>query len=68
LAEPGPWLNTGGKWNTYQIRAEGSRLVVTLNGVQTVDTRDDQFRSGPLALQYGAGRVGFRNVRIREID
>jgi hypothetical protein len=41
---------------------------VNLNGTQTVDTTDDQFTSGPIALQYGAGIVRFRNVRIRSLD
>jgi hypothetical protein len=42
--------------------------VVVLNGTQTVDTTDEQFASGPFALQYGAGTVRFRNVRIRSIN
>ena len=27
--------------------------------------RDSQFTDGPIALQYGAGVVKFRNVRIQ---
>jgi hypothetical protein len=38
---------------------------VKLNGQTTVDTNDDKLAAGPFALQYGAGRVMFRNVRIR---
>ena len=68
LAAPSTVINTGGQWNSYEITARGSRLVVVLNGTQTVDTTDDQFASGPFALQYGAGTVGFRNVRIRPLD
>jgi hypothetical protein len=65
VAEPLVMLDTGEKWNRYEISAHGSRLVVKLNGQTTVDTNDDRFAAGPLALQYGAGRVMFRNVRIR---
>ncbi len=68
LAAPSAVINSGGQWNTYQIIAQGSRLGVILNGTQTVDTTDDQFGSGPVALQYGAGTVRFRNVRIRSLD
>jgi len=68
IAAPSRVINTGGQWNSYRIRAQGSRLVVVLNGQQTVDTRDEQFTRGPIALQYGAGTVGFRNVRIRTLD
>jgi len=68
LAAPSSVINTGGQWNTYEITARGSRLVVVLNGTQTVDTTDDQFGSGPFALQYGAGTVRFRNVQIRSLE
>jgi hypothetical protein len=68
ISAPSAVISTGGKWNSYTIRAQGTRLVVLLNGTQTVDVRDDQFARGPIALQHGAGTVGFRNVRIRTLD
>ena len=57
----------GGKWNTYEIRAEGPRMIVTLNGVRTVDVQDTKHARGPIGLQYGAGVVKFRNVQIRPL-
>ncbi len=68
LAAPSAVINAGGRWNTYHITARGSRLAVILNGTQVVYTSDDQFASGPFALQYGAGTVRFRNVKIRLLD
>jgi hypothetical protein len=65
VAEPKVMLDTGGQWNRYEIAAHGRHLVVKLNGQTTVDTNDDKLAAGPFALQYGAGRVMFRNVRIR---
>ena len=67
IASPSAQIDAGGRWNTYVIRAEGTRLVVTLNGTTVVDTTNNLFASGPIALQYGAGTVRFRNVRIREL-
>ena len=67
LAAPSTVINAGGQWNSYDIRAQGSRLIVTLNGTQVVDVTDDQFALGPVALQYGAGTVRFRNVQIRSL-
>ena len=67
IASPSGVVNTGGQWNSYQITARGSRLQVTLNGQEMVDVEDSQFASGPIALQYGAGVVKFRNVRVREL-
>ena len=65
VAGPEVMLETGDKWNHYEISAHGRHLVVKLNGQTTVDTNDDRLAAGPFALQYGAGRVMFRNVRIR---
>jgi hypothetical protein len=65
IAAPKVMLETGDKWNRYEISARGRQLVVKLNGQTTVDTNDDKLAAGPFALQYGAGRVMFRNVRIR---
>ena len=68
VAAPTSVINAGGQWNDYIIRAQGSRLVVTLNGTQTVDITHDEFVRGPIALQYGAGTVRFRNVQIQVLD
>lgn len=65
VAEPAAEVHTAGRWNAYEITAEGPRLTVTLNGVETIDIEDARFASGAVALQRGAGRVLFRNVRIR---
>ena len=65
VAEPLVMLSTGDRWNRYEISAHGTHLVVRLNGQTTIDTNDDRLAAGPIALQYGAGRVMFRNVRIR---
>lgn len=60
---------TVGKWNTYEITAEGNHLVVRLNGEVTVDVRDDKYARGPIALQQfnGKGEVRFRGVRLKPL-
>ncbi|MFF1422117.1 ThuA domain-containing protein [Streptomyces sp. NPDC058280] len=66
-------LNPPGAWNTYEIRVEGERLQVFLNGVKINDfTNTDPVRSlkqGYIGIQnHGAGDdVSFRNVRIKEL-
>jgi hypothetical protein len=67
IAKPAAMINAGGKWNTMDITAQGTHLMVTLNGTRTVDVQDDKFARGPIALQYSAGVVKFRNVRIRTL-
>lgn len=66
-AAPAVVIDTAGRWNSYDITMQGDRLVVLLNGEQTVDLRDSSFGSGPISLQYGAGVVKFRNVRIQPL-
>ena len=60
-------IKAGGKWNTYEIRAQGSHLTVTLNGVKTAEANDTKHARGPFALQYGAGVVKFRKVEVRPL-
>jgi Domain of Unknown Function (DUF1080) len=60
-------IKAGGKWNTYEIRAQGSHLTVTLNGMKTADVQDAKHARGPFALQYGAGVVKFRSVQVRPL-
>jgi len=67
VAKPLAQINTGGTWNTIDITARGTRLIVVMNGTKTVEVDDRKFARGPLALQYSAGTVKFKNVRIRTL-
>ncbi|WP_369031238.1 ThuA domain-containing protein [Streptomyces adonidis] len=66
-------LNPPGEWNTYEIRVEGERLRVWLNGVRINDfTNTDPARSlrdGHIGIQnHGADdQVSFRDIRIKEL-
>lgn len=67
-AAPSEIIDTAGKWNTYEVTAEGDHIVIVLNGVTTVDVRDTTHtNSGPVSLQHLAGEVRFRNVEIEEL-
>jgi hypothetical protein len=67
-AKPMSMINAGGHWNTYEISARGPKLTVILNDTKTVDVEDKKYARGPIALQYGAGTVRFRNVQIRPVS
>lgn len=69
LAKVVPMPKAGGHWNTYEITAQGTHLVVVLNGVKTVDVQDGKHAQGPFALQYAApgGAIKWRKVQIREL-
>lgn len=67
VAKPMVNINAGGRWNTFDITARGSKLTVIMNGQKTVEVDHQAHTRGPIALQYGAGTVRFRNVRIRTL-
>lgn len=62
-----------GEWNDYEIRADGRRIRLTLNGQQTVDyTEPDTTlpQAGLIGLQiHGGGKalIRYRNIRIEEL-
>lgn len=66
-------LNPPGEWNTYEIRVEGERLRIWLNGVKINDfTNTDPARSlrdGHVGIQnHGADdQVSFRDIRIKDL-
>lgn len=67
FAPPATVIDTENQWNTYEITANGSHITVKLNGELTVDVDDETLASGPIALQYVAGSIKFRNVQIRKL-
>ena len=60
-------------WNHYLIRCFGDRITITLNGVTSVDYREDDpsvAREGLIALQVHAGdpmEVQFKDVMIQRV-
>jgi hypothetical protein len=67
FAEVSPMPKAGGKWNTFEITANGRQLTVVLNGQKTVDMRNGLFVEGPFTLQYGTGVIKFRKVAIKPL-
>ena len=62
-----PMPKAGGKWNAYDITVQGDHIVAVLNGVKTVDVHDKKLNDGRIGLQYAAGVVKFRNVRVKRL-
>ena len=74
VAAVSPMPRAGGKWNTFDITAWGSQLVVFFNGVQTVNIQDGKHAQGPFSLQYGGGAnnapggaIKWRKVQVRAL-
>ena len=62
-----------GDWNVYEIRCEGPRVVLKINGTQTIDyTEEDKTleQEGLIGLQIHGGaksEVSVRNITIEEL-
>lgn len=60
-------------WNDYEIRAEGGRIQILLNGKQTVDYKEEDLnipQSGLIALQIhgdGKAEVHFKDIILKEL-
>jgi hypothetical protein len=67
VSSPSEVVDAGGRWNEIIIRADGPRLTVTLNGIETVDAEDSTHSAGVIGLQFSTGLVKFRSVRIRPL-
>jgi hypothetical protein len=55
------------QWNTYDIVAEGSSIVVTLNGTVTARLDDNSHPNGAVALQNNGGLIRFRNIELQPL-
>jgi hypothetical protein len=64
---PVPMPKAGGRWNTYEITADGPRLTLKLNGDTTVNIENSKLAEGFLALQWGGGTVKFRKLEIKRL-
>ena len=67
-------MKAGGKWNTFEITAQGRKMTVLLNGVKTAEIDNAQFLSGPVALQFAnlpnnvpGGAIRFRKLEVRPL-
>lgn len=67
VAEPLVQIDAVGQWNSFEIEAVGDRLTVHMSGVLTAEASDGRLASGRIALQYAAGQVAFRNVRLERL-
>ena len=57
----------GGKWNTFEITAQGPRIVVVMNGTKTAETDKSHALRGYIGLQWAQGVVKFRKVEIKPL-
>lgn len=67
VAQVKPIYKAGGKWNTFEIYANGPEIAVKMNGEVTVSTRNDKSPEGRIGLQFNQGPIKFRKLLVKEI-
>ena len=77
---PAAHVNSVGQWNSYEIRAEGEHLTVTLNDVVTAEIESSDYvcdqpcahrSEGFISLQYSddsGGVLKFRNIQLLPLN
>ena len=64
-------VKSAGKWSRFDVLAEGTHLVVKVNGETLTDANDGKLTDGALGFQgggpTGSGVVKFRNIKIRPL-
>ena len=56
-----------GKWNTYEITAQGPHRSSCSTVKRPLTCRTASICAGHVALQYGSGVVKFRKVQIKPL-
>ncbi len=65
-AMPSDPVKDAGEWNTYDIRAEGPRITLVVNDVETSHFDCDRLK-GYIGLEAEYTRIEFRNLKLKEL-
>lgn len=60
-------VKPAGEWNIFEIRAEGPRIVLSVNGAVTSEFNGCEVPRGYVALEAEGYRIEFRNVWLRQL-
>jgi hypothetical protein len=54
-----------GEWNTYEIRCQGPKITLSVNGEASAEFAAPEVPKGYLGLEAEGFRIEFRNVRYK---
>lgn len=61
-------VKPAGEWNHYQIRVQGARVVLSVNGEVVSEADNIGLRRGYIGLEAEHYEVTFRNLRLQPLD
>jgi hypothetical protein len=60
-------VKPAGEWNVYELRAEGPRLTLWVNGAVTSILDNLEVLKGYIGLEAEGYRIEFRNLKLKEL-
>ena len=60
-------VKPAGEWNTFEVRAEGPRIFLWVNGAVSSEFGQCEVPRGYVALEAEGYRIEFRNVKLKEL-
>jgi Domain of Unknown Function (DUF1080) len=60
-------VKAAGEWNRYEIRAEGDRLTLSVNGAVVSELTNAGLRRGSIGFEAEGYEIAFRNIRLKPL-
>lgn len=61
-------VKPAGEWNHYELRAEGDKITLAVNGALVSELTGLALRKGHLALEAEGFEITFRNLKLTELQ
>jgi hypothetical protein len=61
-------VKPAGEWNHYEIRAQGPKITLSVNGEVVSEATNFVLRRGYIALEAEGYEVTFRNLKLQTLD
>jgi hypothetical protein len=61
-------VKPAGEWNQYEVRAQGDKITMSVNGAVVNELTGVGLRRGYIGLEAEGYEITFRNIRIRTLD
>ena len=60
-------VKPAGEWNKYEIRAEGERITLSVNGEVVSEFTNAALQHGYIGLEAEGAEITFRNLKVQEL-
>jgi hypothetical protein len=61
-------VKPAGEWNLYEVRAQGDKITLSVNGVVVNEISGIGLRRGYIGLEAEGYEITFRNLKLKSLD